>query len=180
MTADVSIRAELAARILRVDGQRPDRPPGLSTVWRSGHLPPELPGDTSHGEDQARWAPPGAPSPRAADRLVDPWAAALPLNVGMRGYLGACVNRPADVRHLRAVGDVDGLGIASCLDAWRWLFRPDVVLRPFANAWLNVAQRGDHHAHVFDAEPFVGEARPGRRRHVHVLKPRRGLLRVAA
>lgn len=95
MDVDVSTRAELAVGILHVDGRRLDRALGPSTVWQSGHLPPDLRADAAHGEDLARWAPIGFLAPQEAARLADTWSAALPpLGRGISGYLRVRVDTP--------------------------------------------------------------------------------------
>lgn len=181
MTVDVvgTARAELAAGLLQSDTAPLDAVVRLrrllhpSTVWQSGDLPPQLRGDLAHGDELARWSPPGPLTPEATERLADAWSAALPqLDRGMRGYLRIRVDLPADVRQLRRIGAVDGLTIAPSLDPlstrpvrWHWPFRLGMVPGPFVDVWLDVARRSEHHGHVFDAERFT----PGQRYDIAIV-----------
>ncbi|MGI5132100.1 hypothetical protein ACQEVB_35220 [Pseudonocardia sp. CA-107938] len=168
MDGAAQARAEVAAGILHADPATLDdaglvrelrRALNASTVWRPAHLPPELRGGAAHGDELARWVAPGYVGPEAAARLAEAWAAAVPLH---DGYLRLRVDGPADVRHLRSLGGLDGLTIVPSLDPrstgpvrWRWPFRLGVVSGPFVEPWLAVAQRSEHHGHAFDADRLL-------------------------
>lgn len=169
----MSIRAELAAGIVPdiepssdqdvVPGQAAELLAAAltpTTVWQSGYVPLELRGEKAYGQSLRRWRSTTLTSGQR--RLLDTaWSRALPeRGYGMRNFLRLRVNTPEDVRHLREIGNVDGMTIVPSLDArggwagfeWRWPLRVGVLPGPSADAWLVEVRNSSHLDTVFDAE----------------------------